>query len=151
LFAGDGPVAIYPALMVKMGTDNRCSLEVSFLHLSNAQPILAVWVADEPNLILEIFDEEATNVTFQLYPEYQNIETTVHVRLTELPIVDKIRDLRSDARCEQIGCARRHALRFVTVGPCVHVLLVLRLPFCLFLLSSPDNIIWIVLFVSRVW
>jgi len=81
--------------MVQMGRDNGASLEVNFLHLTNAKPILAVWVADEPEKMLEIFDEEATSVTFQVYPEYRNIQQEVHVRITNLPIVDKIRDLRS--------------------------------------------------------
>jgi DNA replication licensing factor MCM2 len=92
--AGQSETALYPPTLVRMCNENKSSLEISFLHLSDAEPILAVWVADEPNLILEIFDEEATNVTFTLYPEYANIQQDVHVRMTELPIVDKIRDLR---------------------------------------------------------
>jgi len=87
-------VARYPSLMVAMGRENKASLEVSFLDLSSAIPVLAVWVADEPERVLEIFDEEATNVLFTLYPEYQHIQQEVHVRITQLPIVDKIRDLR---------------------------------------------------------
>ena len=90
--------------MVDMANSNKSSLEVSFIHLSNAQPVLAVWVADEPDSMLEIFNEEATNVTFQLYPEYANIQQSVHVRITELPIVDKIRDLRSDEK-SSLNCS----------------------------------------------
>lgn len=93
-YKGDSSVAIYPSLMVQMGRENRASLEVSFLHLSDAKPVLAIWVADEPEKMLEIFDEEATNVTFSVYPEYSHIQQNVHVRITALPIVDKLRHLR---------------------------------------------------------
>lgn len=81
--------------MVQMGRENRASLEVSFLHLSNAKPVLAVWVADEPEKMLEILDEEATEVTLSVYPEYQAINQEIHVRIIALPIVDKLRHLRS--------------------------------------------------------
>lgn len=95
--AGDSPVAIYPPLMVQLGRENQSSLEISFLHLSNASTMLAVWTADEPEKMLEIFDEEATSVMFSVYPEYSSILSAgevVHVRITSLPIVDNLRHLR---------------------------------------------------------
>lgn len=97
ILADDSPVAIYPPLMVQLGRENQSSLGVSFLHLSNACAVLAVWIADEPEKMLEIFDEEATSVMFSVYPEYSSILSAgevVHVRITSLPIVDKLSHLR---------------------------------------------------------
>lgn len=87
-------LTIYPAQIISMCRANKASLEVSFLHLSDAIPILAVWVADEPETILELFDEEATEVTINLYQNYDLIHPVIHVRITQLPIVDRLRDLR---------------------------------------------------------
>jgi hypothetical protein len=35
----------------------KCSLEVSYLDISSHSPIIALWLVDFSNLILEIFDE----------------------------------------------------------------------------------------------
>ena len=35
----------------------RVSLQVSYVHLSENVPILAIWLADAPTEMLEIFDE----------------------------------------------------------------------------------------------
>jgi DNA replication licensing factor MCM2 len=73
---------------------NSESLEVSYLHLSSAVPILAIWVADCPTDMLKLLDEAAMEAVRIMFPNYHEIHEQIHVRVTELPIHDSIRDLR---------------------------------------------------------
>mmetsp|Transcript_9781 Transcript_9781/g.34428 ORF Transcript_9781/g.34428 Transcript_9781/m.34428 type:complete len:900 (+) Transcript_9781:156-2855(+) len=82
--------------ITKMCANNLASFEVSFPALSAAVPILAIWVADAPRDILEIFDEVANELVLssELFPAYATIQDEVHVRIRDLPILDNLRDLR---------------------------------------------------------
>jgi DNA replication licensing factor MCM2 len=69
-------------------------LEVTFLHLSIKYPTLAIWLAEEPSLILPILNEVARDLVNEVYPVYYRIHDQVYVRIRELPVEDKLRDLR---------------------------------------------------------
>jgi DNA replication licensing factor MCM2 len=75
---------------------NLASLEVSYRHLVEHSPTIAVWLADAPKEMLEIFDEVANDVVVDEdhFPSYKTIVDEVHVRICDLPIVDNLRDLR---------------------------------------------------------
>lgn len=73
---------------------NRQSLEVSYLDLITVCPTLAVWAADAPTEMLKIFDEVAYQAVLEMVPEYSKICPAVHVRITDLPICDSLRDIR---------------------------------------------------------
>ena len=73
---------------------NGQSLEVSYLHLAEREPILAVWVADAPADMLAMFDEVAKQEALKLYPSYGDIHGRIFTRITGLPIMDQIRDIR---------------------------------------------------------
>ena len=77
-----------------MCASNGESLKVSYLHLSHNVPILAIWVADVPTLMLELLDAAALEVVRIMFPDYERVRQSIHVRITELPIHDSIRDLR---------------------------------------------------------
>ncbi len=77
-----------------MCAKNGQSLEVSYLHLSQAVPVLAIWLADVPKEMLRIFDETATEVVQDIFEHYWMIHSEIHVRITNLPIVDQLRTLR---------------------------------------------------------
>lgn len=77
-----------------MCRQNLASLEVSYVHLSNAQPVLGIWLADAPRDMLVIFDEVLFEVVCTYFPEYDNIHDEVHVRISDLPLADRLRDLR---------------------------------------------------------
>jgi DNA replication licensing factor MCM2 len=84
----------YPPVIRDMCTSNLQSLKVSYLHLSRSAPNLAVWVADAPDVMFEIFNQEAMAVVLTLFPHYDEIHPEVLVRITDLPIVDTLRSLR---------------------------------------------------------
>jgi DNA replication licensing factor MCM2 len=77
-----------------MCLNNKQSLEVTFLHLSTKYPTLAIWLAEEPTLILPILNQVAYDLVNEVYPVYYKIHNEVYVRIRELPVEDKLRDLR---------------------------------------------------------
>jgi DNA replication licensing factor MCM2 len=74
---------------------NKSSLEVSYIHLGEQHALLAIWLTDLPKEMLQIFDEVLyKDVVLVEFPHYSQITLEVHVRITCLPIADKLRDLR---------------------------------------------------------
>jgi DNA replication licensing factor MCM2 len=67
---------------------------VSYIHLSKHSPLLAVWLADEPTEMLRIFDEVAYAVALDMFRNYTGIRNEIHVRITDLPISEPLRDIR---------------------------------------------------------
>lgn len=85
---------IYVSRIREMCSANGSSLEVSFLHLGKGPAILAIWLADVPKEMLQIFDEVLIEEVNRLYQDYATIVTNLKVRITDLPIDDRLRDLR---------------------------------------------------------
>ena len=73
---------------------NRESLEVKFAHLAKQFAILAIYIIDAPQEMLEIFDRVARLVVLRMYPDYDRIHPQIHVRMTELPVLDTLRGIR---------------------------------------------------------
>ena len=135
--AGDAS-SRYSQRVRNMCAANKESLDVSYLHLSQSVPILAIWVADCPKEMFKLLDEAAMEVVRIMFPDYDQIHQVrlplpdhvlrplpsgacllcarspwcsclvsalhllqaIHVRITNLPIQDSIRDLR---QCH-MGC-----------------------------------------------
>eukprot|EP00727_Mastigamoeba_balamuthi_P006273 m51a1_g2265 putative dna replication licensing factor mcm2 (949) ;mRNA; f:341298-344987 len=92
---GAGSLPLYRKKITAMCAGNKESLEVSYVHLSRAQPTLSTWLAEEPGEMLPILDETAKQVVLTMFREYGRIATQgIKVRITDLPIVDALRDLR---------------------------------------------------------
>jgi DNA replicative helicase MCM subunit Mcm2 (Cdc46/Mcm family) len=74
------------------------SFEVSYQSLSSHVPILAIWVADAPRDVIEIFDEVANELVLSsdYFPDYSKIRREIHIRIRDLPIIDMLRDLRQN-------------------------------------------------------
>ncbi|KAG5462768.1 MAG: hypothetical protein BJ554DRAFT_3612, partial [Olpidium bornovanus] len=53
--------------------------------------------------MLKIFDEVAIEVVLMSFPEYEQIHSSIHVRITDLPIITSLRDLRQN----QLNCLVR--------------------------------------------
>jgi DNA replication licensing factor MCM2 len=78
----------------RMCSENLQSLEISYTSLSIFAPTLAIWLADVPKIMLEIFNEGSKEVVNEYYPDYNTIHDEIYVRITNLPVLDKLRDLR---------------------------------------------------------
>jgi DNA replication licensing factor MCM2 len=85
---------IYEQKIRNMCASNLASLQISYNHLKEAEPLLALWLADAPWDMLQLLDMAATNHTLMLFPSYHEIKDYVHVRISDIPIMDSLRDLR---------------------------------------------------------
>jgi len=95
-FKGNDKEPLYINKIKTMCSQNLTSLEVSFRDLSRHTPMMGVWVGDAPDMMLKIMNEAAFALVTNsaLFPDFQRISSEVHVRVSELPLEDKIRDLR---------------------------------------------------------
>ena len=93
-FVDEHGQSVYHARIRAMCAANRESLQVSYLHLVESNPFLAKLIANRPLETLEIFNEATMRIVLRLFEEYDRIKPEVHVRITDFPNVDYLRDLR---------------------------------------------------------
>lgn len=77
-----------------MCQNNLCSLQIDFNSFSNKYPTLAIWLAEEPALMLPILNVVAFEVLSDAYPDYNKYHSEIFVRVRDLPVQDQIRDIR---------------------------------------------------------
>jgi len=95
--------SVYGERIKDMGESNRESLEVNYEHLTQSKTILAYFLANTPLNMLKLFDQVALEVTLIQFPEYERIHRDIHVRITDLPTVNTLRELRQ----VQLNCLVR--------------------------------------------
>ncbi|OIT05445.1 PREDICTED: DNA replication licensing factor MCM2 [Nicotiana attenuata] len=78
----------------EMVSVNKCSLEIDYKQFIYVHPNIAIWLADAPQSVLEVMEEIANKVVFDLHPNYKQIHQKVYVRITNLPVYDQIRNIR---------------------------------------------------------
>ncbi|KAL5364995.1 MCM2/3/5 family-domain-containing protein [Aspergillus floccosus] len=93
-FTDEAGASVYGNKIKTLGEVNSASLEVSYDHLAKAKPTLSYFLANEPSEVLKVFDQVALDVTLFHYPQYHDIHNEIHVRVTDLPIVYTLRQLR---------------------------------------------------------
>ncbi|CAM6107217.1 unnamed protein product [Calypogeia fissa] len=84
----------YVRLVEEMTAANKCSLELDYEHWIHTWPMLAVWLADAPEVMLEVMEEEAKRFVLKHSPLYGKVHENIHLRVTKLPIEDQIRNIR---------------------------------------------------------
>ena len=72
-FVDDNDQHVYEARIQEMCQNNKQSMEVNFTHLSDKQPTLAIWLAEEPASVLPILNETAAEIVAEVYPDYHKI------------------------------------------------------------------------------
>lgn len=85
---------VYSEKIQRMCEANGHSLEVSYIQIHQEEPLLALWVADAPTELLQIFDEVALALVKESFEFYSRISSEIHVRVSDLPTTEMIRDLR---------------------------------------------------------
>lgn len=93
-FKDENNVHVYENRIHEMCLANKQSLEVTFNHLSQKFPTIAIWLAEEPTLILPILDTVAFDLVQEVYAEYYKIHSRIFIRVRDLPVEDQLRDLR---------------------------------------------------------
>ena len=93
-FTDDQGHSVYHARIKAMCAANQESLPVSFEHLQSANAFLAKLLTHCPSPVLSIFDEATMSLVLSIYEEYDQIKPSIHVRITDYPADDRLRDLR---------------------------------------------------------
>lgn len=88
--------SVYGARIRTLGEINSESLDVNFAHLSESKSILSLFLATSPTEMLTIFDNVAMDATELHYPNYSQIHSEIHVRITNYPNYLNLRDLREN-------------------------------------------------------
>ncbi|KAG9301270.1 hypothetical protein G9A89_012653 [Geosiphon pyriformis] len=88
--------SVYGERINQIARDNKESLEVSYIHLSEYRDILALYLVNCPSEMLKIFEEVALDVTLQKFKGYRSVSEEIHVRITDLPKSGTLRDLRQE-------------------------------------------------------
>jgi len=84
----------YQQAIRDMVAHNYQSLHVSFRDLANHQTRLAILLCDAPQQILPLFNECATAMTVDLFPDYEQVHDKIFVRIDDHPTCESLRELR---------------------------------------------------------
>lgn len=87
-------IPVYVQKIRTMCMENRSSIEVSYMHITESNSFLAKLIANVPAETLKILDEAALNVTLHYFEDYHMIKSHVSVRIADLPSIDLLRELR---------------------------------------------------------
>merc|ERR1719367_1658715 len=86
--------SLYKEKIRTMCEENRASFEVDYNILASECQVLAYFLPEAPTEVLTIFDEAAKSVVLSMFPRYERIAAEIHVRITDLPLVEELRSLR---------------------------------------------------------
>ncbi|CAE7186886.1 unnamed protein product [Symbiodinium sp. KB8] len=89
-------VNVHQESIETMCAENNQTLAVSYLAMTQAVPLLAVWAADAPREMLALMDGVAKEKVLAMYPDYESIHDEIYVRIGDFPILDSLRDLRHE-------------------------------------------------------
>jgi len=85
---------LYKEKIRTMCEQNGASFEVDYNILASEYQVLAYFLPEAPTEMLQIFDGAAKSVVLSMFPRYELIAKEIHVRITELPLVEELRSLR---------------------------------------------------------
>ncbi|GFR02207.1 DNA replication licensing factor mcm2 [Trichonephila clavata] len=85
---------LYREKISQMCKENRQSFEVDYNFIAAEEQVLAYFLPEAPLDVLKVFDEAAKDVVLSMFPQYERITSEIHVRITDLPLMENIRSLR---------------------------------------------------------
>merc|ERR1719245_2609256 len=85
---------LYKEKIRTMCEQNGASFEVDYNILASEYQVLAYFLPEAPTEMLQIFDSAAKSVVLSMFPKYEAIAKEIHVRITDLPLVEELRSLR---------------------------------------------------------
>lgn len=93
-FVDAGGQHVYRDRIRRMCEQNKASFVVVFAELANHQHVLAYFLPEAPMQMFEIFDKVAMEMVLSIFPSYERVTTEIHVRVSELPLVEELRTFR---------------------------------------------------------
>ncbi|BFZ08073.1 hypothetical protein BsWGS_11112 [Bradybaena similaris] len=85
---------VYREKIRQMVELNKESLVIDYNMLASMEQVLAYFLPEAPLEMLNNLDEAAKEVVFSMYPNYERITKSIHVRIADLPLIEEIRSLR---------------------------------------------------------
>ncbi|XP_059475525.1 DNA replication licensing factor Mcm2 [Neocloeon triangulifer] len=85
---------VFRERMRKMCESNMSSFVVEFPVLVAKEQILAYFLPEAPLEMLQIFDKVAKELVLNMFPQYERVASEIHVRISDLPLVEEIRTFR---------------------------------------------------------
>ncbi|KOC63500.1 DNA replication licensing factor Mcm2 [Habropoda laboriosa] len=85
---------MYKERIRHMCESNQSSFVVEFPILASKEHVLAYFLPEAPFQILNIFDEVAKELVLTIFPSYERVSSEIHVRISELPLIEEIRTFR---------------------------------------------------------
>lgn len=91
----DRGLPTYQERIVELVQANKQSLDVDFIQLSRHQTALAIWAIDAPREMFDLFNDVACASIDEKFPNYRdNVHAEIFVRMTGLPVVEAVRNIR---------------------------------------------------------
>jgi DNA replication licensing factor MCM2 len=85
---------LYKERIRRMCESNGSSFVVEFPILASKEQVLAFFLPDAPFEMLSVMDEVATQLVLSIFPSYDRVTTDIHVRISDLPLVEDLRTFR---------------------------------------------------------
>lgn len=63
--------------------------------MAEAYPALSFWIFESPNLILGHLNTVLLDVANRFYPGYESIHNQMFIKISDFPLEEKLRDLRT--------------------------------------------------------
>lgn len=95
-FVLDGTDRLYYRKMQDMLNENKQSIEISYDHFKEANGTMAIWLGIEPQYLLPELNAVLYTFLSRKSPAYKNIVQEVYVKFYQMPVYDRIRELRVD-------------------------------------------------------
>ncbi|XP_055697371.1 DNA replication licensing factor Mcm2 [Phlebotomus papatasi] len=93
-FVDDNGHLRYRERIKRMCEQNQSSFTVSYPDLVNKEHVLAYFLPEAPFQMFEIFDKVAKDMVLSIYPTYERVTNEIHVRISDLPLVEELRTFR---------------------------------------------------------
>lgn len=93
-FVDEQGKSVYREKIQQMCQANKQSLVIDYNILANEHQVLAFFLPEAPAEMLKIFDEAAKEVVLSMFSMYERIAKEIHVRISELPLMEELRSLR---------------------------------------------------------
>ncbi|EFA77281.1 MCM family protein [Heterostelium album PN500] len=89
---------VYRQRIQQMCASNLESLLINYTHLKEP---FDQWLIKAPTEMLEIFNEVVFKVVLKMFPNYRNIAKSINVRITHIPTLYSLREIRQ-AKLDQL-------------------------------------------------
>lgn len=78
----------------RMCEQNKASIVIAYTDLASKEHVLAYFLPEAPSQMLEIFDNVAKDLVLSMFPTYDRVTNDIHVRISELPLIEELRTFR---------------------------------------------------------